>query len=115
MFRERTIEAGECGERLRGGCDGARIERGEVVPGSSRSLIEEITHWRILYRAGADRPGSHAHWGSRPAFHLMLQPTLGVCSGGTAPPRSSASMAARRSEPVTAIPFPGRLPSNCPR
>src|SRR5438477_62477 len=55
VFRERAIESGERGERLRGGCDGARIERGEVVPGSSRSLIEEITHGRILYRAGVDR------------------------------------------------------------
>ena len=29
--------------------------------------------------------------------------------------RSTASIAARRSSPVTGMPFPGRLPSNCPR
>ena len=53
--------------------------------------------------------------GSFPAFHLMLQPTLGSCSAGGASPASTASMAARRSAPVTGTSSDGRLPSYCPR
>jgi len=48
-------------------------------------------------------------------FHLMLQPIDGFCSLGTGLPASTASIAARKSFPVTGIPFPGRLSSYCPR
>ena len=49
------------------------------------------------------------------AFHLMLQPMLGRCSALTGRPASTASMAARRSAPVTGKAFLGRLLSNWPR
>jgi predicted nucleotidyltransferase component of viral defense system len=65
--------------------------------------------------AASSRRPLYIQSGSWPDFHLTLHPTLGVCSGGTGFPRSSASAAVRRSEPVTGILFPGRLPSNCPR
>jgi len=54
----------------------------------------------------------HAHSGSRPGFHLMPQPTLGICSADAGALRSSASAAALRSVPVTRTLFPGRLLSN---
>ena len=48
-------------------------------------------------------------------FHLMLHPTLGFWSAGTARPARTVSRAARRSAPVTGRPFLGRLSSYCPR
>src|SRR5262249_40940290 len=53
--------------------------------------------------------------GSFPTFHLMLQPTLGFCSVEGVRPSSTASAAARRSDPVMGVLFRGRLSSNCPR
>ena len=48
-------------------------------------------------------------------FHLMLQPALGLCCGLTGWSESTASIAARRSLPVTGTPLLGRLPSKRPR
>ena len=48
-------------------------------------------------------------------FHLMLQPTLARCLLSTGFPASTASIAARRSRPVTGLLLPGRLSSSCPR
>src|ERR1017187_2759290 len=48
-------------------------------------------------------------------FHLILQPTLGRCCGFTGSPPNTASIAARRSAPVTGTSFRGRALSNCPR
>jgi hypothetical protein len=45
----------------------------------------------------------------------MLQPMLGRWSGEIGFPASAASQAARRSLPVTRMPFSGRLSSNWPR
>ena len=57
---------------------------------------------------------AQAQLGSWPGFHLMLQPTLGICSL-IERPASAASAAARRSAPLTGCRLPGRLASNCPR
>ncbi|TKS64798.1 MAG: hypothetical protein EWM73_00124 [Nitrospira sp.] len=48
-------------------------------------------------------------------FHLMLQPTLAFWLPSTGFPASTASIAARRSRPVTGLLLPGRLSSSCPR
>lgn len=53
--------------------------------------------------------------GALPGFHLMLQPTLGLCSADGSAPASTASIARRRSAPVTGTSLDGRLPSSCPR
>src|SRR5690606_33653986 len=53
--------------------------------------------------------------GCCPSLHLMLQPMDGICSSGTALPSRTASIAPRRSAPVTGRPLPGRLESNWPR
>ena len=53
--------------------------------------------------------------GALPGFHLMLQPMLGFWLRSTGLPASTASMAARRSRPVTGLLLPGRLSSSCPR
>ena len=53
--------------------------------------------------------------GSFPAFHLILQPMLGSWFAEAGLPASTASIAARKSVPVTGTPFPGRLSSNWPR
>jgi len=45
----------------------------------------------------------------------MLQPTLGFWSVVTGLSAKTASMAARKSAPVTGLPLLGRLSSNCPR
>lgn len=50
--------------------------------------------------------------GSFPGFHLMLHPTEGVWSVGTASPRATRSTASARSSPVTGTLLEGRLPSN---
>ena len=47
--------------------------------------------------------------------HLMLHPMLGRWSLDTGLPATRASMAARRSWPVTGVPLPGRLESSWPR
>ena len=44
--------------------------------------------------------------------HLMPQPTLGFCSAAGARSDATASMASRRSFPVTGLPFEGRLSSS---
>ena len=48
-------------------------------------------------------------------FHLMLQPMLAFWLLSTGFPASAASIAARRSRPVTGLLPPGRLSSSCPR
>ncbi len=48
-------------------------------------------------------------------FHLIPHPALGYCFSGLGWPASMASMAARRSSPVTGLPERGRLSSNRPR
>ena len=53
--------------------------------------------------------------GALPACHLILQPMLGFCSAGTGLPASTASIARRKSAPVTGMPESGRLESICPR
>ena len=53
--------------------------------------------------------------GSLPGRHLMPQPTLGRWSPEISRPSSRASIAARRSSPVTGTSLPGRLESNWPR
>ena len=45
----------------------------------------------------------------------MLQPMLGFCSAVGLPLVSTASIAARKSEPLTGISLPGRLESSWPR
>src|SRR5690606_35149503 len=69
---------------------------------------------RLLSPLGkaALRGWAYAYSGSRPGFHLMLQPMLGCCSVGTGRPASTASTAARRSSPVTGTLLLGRLESN---
>ncbi len=59
------------------------------------------------------RPQAYA--GSLPARHLMPQPMLARWSCETGPPERTASIAARRSSPVTGSPLLGRLSSSCPR
>lgn len=62
-----------------------------------------------------------SHWingrvyGPLRAFHFIEQPMLGFCVLGTGLPESTASIAARKSRPVTGVLFPGRLSSSCPR
>src|SRR6185295_3878013 len=53
--------------------------------------------------------------GSLPGYHLMLHPMLGRWLSDGDLPASTASMAARRSAPLTGTLFFGRLPSNWPR
>ena len=49
-------------------------------------------------------------------FHLMLQPSEGICpSSGIACPASNRSKTRRMSAPVTGMSLPGLAPSNCPR
>jgi hypothetical protein len=48
-------------------------------------------------------------------FHLMLQPMLAFWLLSTALPANTASIALRRSRPVTGLLLPGRLSSSCPR
>jgi len=70
------------------------------------------TRERPILRPHAERRDERAqplkYGGSFPAFHLMLQPTLGFWSGLTGRPARTASRAARRSRPVTGLPLPGR-------
>jgi len=53
--------------------------------------------------------------GSFPGFHLILHPMLAFWLDETGLSASTASMAARRSFPVTGTLLPGRLSSNWPR
>ena len=53
--------------------------------------------------------------GTLPGFHLIEHPIDGYCISATGSPASRASMAARRSSPVTGTPEPGRDESNRPR
>src|SRR5687767_3222067 len=62
-----------------------------------------------------EREEKNLHEGTLPAFHLMEQPMLGCCVRSTGLPASTASIAARRSRPVTGLLMPGRLSSSCPR
>jgi hypothetical protein len=69
-------------------------------------------HILIVRVPGArDWHGCHSFY----RFHLMLQPTLAFCLPSTGLPASTASIAARRSRPVTGLLLPGRLSSSCPR
>ena len=54
-----------------------------------------------------DSTVTQPHSGSFPGFHFMLQPMLGNCSRGAGRPASTASAAARISEPDTGIALPG--------
>ncbi len=68
-------------------------------------------HLLIVRVPGArDWHGCH----SSHRFHLMLQPMLALCLLSTDFPASAASIATRRSRPVTGLLLPGRLSSSCP-
>lgn len=99
----------------------ARAKKGEQIPvrfighntdcelsGSSQASIAH--HFRrvplkLAYHSGAFTLG----------FHLMLQPMLGLWFGSTALSSNTASIAARKSLPVTGMSLPGLLSSICPR
>ena len=55
---------------------------------------------------------SHEYEGALPRFHLMLQPMLAFWFSSTGRSSRTASTAARKSFPVSAILLPGRLSSS---
>lgn len=83
--------------------------RAETRPSAGEAASNE--HIPLVRVPGAkDRHGcTSSH------FHLMLQPMLAFWLLSTGFPASTASIAARRSRPVTGLLLPGRLSSSCPR
>jgi hypothetical protein len=97
----------------------------EVIHDPSKLACFSLREWpRLPSTAGMERAHSHcarsaSKEGAWPLpshrFHLMLHPTLAFWLLLTGLPESTASIAARRSRPVTGLLLPGRLSSSCPR
>ena len=83
-----------------------RVLRARRAPGHSFPIL-----LRVRVPGARDWHGCH----SSHRFHLMLQPILAFWFLSTGFPASTASIAARRSRPVTGLLLPGRLSSSCPR
>ena len=81
-----------------------------VLVRCAHSRIDQAT----LKEIGEHRRSTVRHSTSH-RFHLMLQPMLAFWFLSTGFPASTASIAARRSRPVTGLLLPGRLSSSCPR
>lgn len=80
---------------------------------SVSEISAEFQQSPLLFRCKKGGAGPSRRRG-HPCFHLMLHPMLGCWTWLTGLPTSTASMAARKSRPVTGLLLPGRLSSNCP-
>ena len=116
-WRSRRAAAGRAVRRaLRREVDGEGTHMKDFCPytplAEIRCGILDIPEFKIRF---ARFPVSNSPPLIYPRLLFLLQPRLGFCVSVTDVPSRVASIALRRSTPVTGIPLSGRLSSSCPR
>ena len=92
-----------------------RVQQSAIDAYAQRSPVRAGVVFFLIYVAvtGLSLPGAAVMTLiAGAAFWLMLQPMEASCSAGTDSPANPASIAARRSLPVTGVSLRGRLESN---